>query len=261
MTSDPTNRWNPLVYEERARFVREGGAPVLELLAAQPGERVLDLGCGPGKLTRALADAGARVLGVDSSEPMLAEARAAYPELEFARVRAEELPYSEEFDAIFSNATLHWVRRADNAAHGMYRALCPGGRLAAEFGGYQNVAAVRAAVSVGLRELGRSEGESAWNPWYFPRVGEYASVLESAGFLVRFANWFRRPSPMADTAEQSGIASWLSIFASDLCDSLTEAERPHFFAAVEAHARPALYRDGTWWIDYVRLRVEALKEP
>jgi trans-aconitate methyltransferase len=259
MTVDPTNHWNPSLYEERARFVREGGAPVLELLAPKPGERVLDLGCGDGKLTRALGDAGARVLGIDASPHMLNAARAAYPDLEFALVRAEELPFHEEFDAVFSNATLHWIARADDAARGMHRALRPGGRLAAEFGGFQNVATVRAAVAVGLRELGRTQGESAWNPWYFPRLGEYASVLEHAGFLVRFAHWFPRPSPMHDSAEQSGIASWLSIFASELSDSLSAAERPRFFAAVEAHARPTLYRDGVWWIDYVRLRVEALK--
>lgn len=253
----PSNLWNPQLYEERARFVREGGAPVLELLAPQRGERILDLGCGPGKLTRELANRGASVLGVDASEEMLSEARCAYPELEFAHGRAEALPYANEFDAIFSNATLHWVPRADDAAACMYRALRRGGRLAAEFGGYGNVAVVRAAVSVALGELGRDAGE--WNPWYFPRLGEYASVLERAGFLVRLAHWFERPSPMSDSTEQSGVASWLSIFANELVASLPEAERPSFFARVEAETRPKLYRDGVWYIDYVRLRVEALK--
>jgi hypothetical protein len=139
----------------------------------------------------------------------------------------------------------------------MFRALRPGGRLAAEFGGFQNVAMVRAAVNAGLTALGRTE--AAWNPWYFPRLGEYSAVLEGAGFTVRFAHWFPRPSPMPDQGAQSGIASWLSIFANELCESLTAAERPAFFAAVERHARGALFRDGTWWIDYMRLRVEAVK--
>jgi trans-aconitate methyltransferase len=255
---EPSNVWDPKLYEERARFVREGGAPVLELLAPKAGERILDLGCGPGKLTRALADSGANVLGVDASESMLSEARRDYPELSFALERAEALPYEDEFDAIFSNATLHWVARADDAARGMHRALRRGGRLAAEFGGYGNVAVVRAAVRAALAELGRASTE--WNPWYFPRLGEYASVLERAGFLVRFAHWFERPSPMNDSAEQSGIATWLSIFASELVGSLASDARARFFARVEAEARPKLFRDGVWFIDYVRLRVEAIKQ-
>jgi len=257
MAAEPTNRWDPGLYDSRARFVREGGAPVLELMAPQPGERVLDLGCGSGHLTRALADRGARVLGVDASAAMLNDARAAYPGLAFQLGRAEELPFEAAFDAIFSNAALHWVPRAEEAARGMFRALRPGGRLAAEFGGFQNVAAVRAAVSAGLTALGRAE--TAWNPWYFPRLGQYSNVLEDAGFTVRFAHWFPRPSPMPDQPGQSGIACWLSIFASDVCESLTASERTPFFAAVEQHARGALFRDGTWWIDYVRLRVEAVK--
>jgi SAM-dependent methyltransferase len=197
------------------------------------------------------------VVGVDASSAMLDEARAAYPELTFQLGRAEELTFVDAFDAIFSNATLHWVPRAADAARATHRALRPGGRLAAEFGGFQNIAAVRAAVGAGLRAIGRADAD--WNPWYFPRLGAYAAVLENAGFTVRFAQWFPRPSPMPDKGAQSGIAGWLSIFASALCESLTVDERPAFFEAVERQARGALYRDGVWWIDYVRLRVEAVK--
>jgi trans-aconitate methyltransferase len=255
VTTAPSNLWDPKGYEDSARFVGEGGAPLLELLAPVPGERILDLGCGTGKLTRALANAGASVLGVDASPEMLSEARAAHPDLEFALERGEELPYDAEFDGIFSNAALHWMPRAGDVARGMARALRPGGRLVAEFGGFQNVATVRAAVSAGLAALGR--GQTHWNPWYFPRLGEYTSVLENAGFVVRSARWFERPSPMADKSDRSGIADWLSIFASELCGALSPDERQRFFSTAEEHARPRLYRDGVWWIDYVRLRVEA----
>ncbi|MFZ5889652.1 MAG: class I SAM-dependent methyltransferase [Myxococcota bacterium] len=253
----PVNQWNPRMYEQRARFVREGGVPVLELLAPQAGERVLDLGCGDGKLTRALAERGASVVGVDASASMLEEARVAYPELDFRCVRGEELTFDTEFDAVFSNAALHWMPQADAVAAGMFRALRSRGRLAAEFGGYANVACVREAVAVGLNAVGRTT--QTWNPWYFPRLGEYAALLERSGFLVRLAHWFERPSPMPDSAEQSGVASWLSIFANELLSSLSDVERPAFLAAVEAHAKPQLFRDGVWWIDYVRLRVEAIK--
>ncbi|HWP07733.1 MAG TPA: methyltransferase domain-containing protein [Polyangiaceae bacterium] len=255
MSSAPTNHWDPKGYEDRARFVREGGVPLVELLAPRAGERILDLGCGNGKLTEVLAASGASVLGVDASPEMLAEARATYPALEFALERGEALPYDAEFDAIFSNATLHWMPRANDVALGMARALRPGGRLVAELGGFENVATVRAAVGAGFQALGR--GETTWNPWYFPTLGEYAAVLEAAGFRVRSARWFERPSPMPDRHGRSGIADWLSIFASELCEKLTEEERPRFFEAVEAFARARLYRDGIWWIDYVRLRVEA----
>ncbi|HET9933959.1 MAG TPA: methyltransferase domain-containing protein [Polyangiaceae bacterium] len=248
----PTNQWAPKLYEDRARFVREGGLPVLDLLAPRAGERILDLGCGPGKLTREIAVRGASVVGVDSSREMLNEARAAYPELQFALERAEALPYEDEFDAIFSNATLHWVRRADEAARAMYRALKRGGRLAVEFGGKGNVATVRHAVSAAL-------GEADWEPWYFPSVGEYASVLERAGFEVRFAHCFARPSPMPDAPEQSGVATWLSLFANELLSAMKPADRATLFARVEGDTRSALYRDGVWYIDYVRLRVEAYK--
>ena len=257
MSAAATNHWDPKGYEERARFVREGGMPLVELLAPRAGERILDLGCGNGKLTQVLAESGASVLGVDASPEILAEARATYPALEFALERGEALPYDAEFDAIFSNATLHWMPRAADVAVGMARALRPGGRLVAEFGGFENVAVVRAAVSAGFEALGRTE--TAWNPWYFPTLGEYAAVLEGAGFRVRFARWFERPSPMPDRPERSGIADWLGIFASELCERLTAQERPRFFDAVEAHARARLFRDGVWWIDYVRLRVEAAR--
>ena len=140
----PSNQWDPRQYDERARFVGEGGVPLLDLLSARPGERILDLGCGTGKLTRALANTGASVLGVDASREMLAEARAAHPDLEFALERGEDLPYDEEFDGIFSNAALHWMPRADAVAEGVARALRPGGRFVAEFGGARCVQTVRA---------------------------------------------------------------------------------------------------------------------
>ncbi|MGC4087448.1 MAG: methyltransferase domain-containing protein [Polyangiaceae bacterium] len=257
MSIDPHNLWDPKRYAEQARFVHEGGKAVVELLSPRAGERVLDLGCGGGELTRLIADSGAQVLGIDSSPQMLTQARAAYPELRFEQVEAEALDYDAEFDAVFSNAALHWMPRADEVASAMHRALRSGGRLAAEFGGHQNVLALRQAASAALTLLGRSRGD--WNPWYFPRLGEYSSVLERAGFTVRFALWFERPSPMPDTAEQSGIANWLSIFASELVQSLPADERKPFFAAVEDHARARLFRDGVWWLDYARLRVEASK--
>jgi trans-aconitate methyltransferase len=257
MQTEPNNQWDPARYEEKARFVREGGAPVLAQLAPKPGERVLDLGCGPGTLTRALADSGARVVGVDASAEMIAEARRAYPELEFHVARGEALTYEREFDALFSNAALHWMTRAGEVARAMYRALVPGGRMVAEFGGYANIAELRRAVDVALRELDVNLVERPWCPWYFPRLGEYSTLLEDAGYLVRSSSWFPRPSPMPDNSAQSGIAAWLEIFAGSSLDVIPREQRVAFTTIVEREARPKLFRDGTWWMDYTRLRVEA----
>lgn len=249
--------WNPRRYASEARFVIDGGAPLLALLAAQPGERVLDLGSGTGALTRAIADAGAHVVGVDASKAMLAEARAAHPDLDFREGRAEALAFAGEFDAVFSNATLHWVHDAAGVARGVRNALVPGGRFVAEFGGHGNVALVTAAVNHALETLALPAVPRPFSPWYFPRLGAYASLLEAHGFDVRSAWSFPRPSAMPDRDGQSGIAAWLAIFARQLMASVPDAASGDFMQLVEAHARPALFRDGTWWIDYVRLRVVA----
>ncbi|HTQ08208.1 MAG TPA: methyltransferase domain-containing protein [Polyangiaceae bacterium] len=255
--SETDREWNAKRYATEARFVIDGGAPLVELLAPRAGERVLDLGSGTGALTRAIADRGARVVGLDASTAMLAEARSAYPDLDFRAGRAEALAFEHEFDAVFSNATLHWVHDAAGVARGIRRALVPGGRFVAEFGGHGNVAAVRAAVNHALETLALPGMARPFSPWYFPRLGAYASLLEEHGFDVQSAWWFARPSPMPDRDGQSGVAAWLAIFARDLVASVPEPARGDFTTLVEEHARPALFRDGVWWIDYVRLRVVA----
>ena len=249
--------WNPQRYATEARFVIDGGAPLLELLAARPGERVLDVGSGTGALTRAIADTGADVVGIDASAAMLSDARRAYPELDLREGRGEALAFEREFDTVFSNATLHWIHDAAAVVRGVRRALVPGGRFVAEFGGHGNVQTVLAAVNHVLGELAVNGMPQPFSPWYFPRLGAYASLLETHGFDVASAWSFPRPSPMPDRDGQSGLAAWLAIFARDLVASLPADARERFMALVEDYARPALFRDGTWWIDYVRLRVVA----
>jgi SAM-dependent methyltransferase len=170
--------WDPASYAKNARFVSDLGLAVLELLAPKPGERILDLECGDGVLTRKIADIGCDVVAIDSSDAFIELARKLG--LVAHVVDAVTLPYCEEFDAVFSNAVLHWIKRADEMIAGVYRSLRPGGRFVAECGGSGCVDKIRRALVDALDRRG-IDGESRV-PWYFPTPGDNATRLERAGF-------------------------------------------------------------------------------
>jgi len=259
--ASPSQHWDPALYRARTGFVTAGGLPVVDLLDPRPGERILDLGAGTGELTEAIAARGASVLGVDASEAMVRAARAAHPGLTFDLADGQALPYEAEFDAVFSNAALHWMPRAEAVARGIHRALRSGGRVALEMGGHGNTKAVLAAVERAARELGVEAVPQPFAPWYFPRLGEYAALLESVGLAVRYAVLFDRPSPMPDRDGEPGITAWLSTFAAPWLAPVPDPHRAPLLDRITALARPDLLRDGVWYIDYVRLRVEAVKAP
>jgi len=233
--------WDAKQYQQRHSYVFQYGQAVLDLLAPQKGERILDLGCGSGQLTAAIADAGAAVIGLDSSPEMLAEARANYPAIEFRLGDAADFAVEAPVDAVFSNAVLHWVKNAAGAAGCIARALKPGGRFVAEFGGRGNNQSILDAI----RELlGPVE-----TPWYYPSIGEYASVLEQHGLETRQAWLIDRPTPVEG---EDGLEDWLAVFGRDL---MGEAERK----MIAQKLRPTHYKDGVWTIDYRRLRIVAKK--
>jgi trans-aconitate methyltransferase len=253
MQNTHNQSWNPSLYDNRAAFVSELGADLVEQLKPQPGELILDVGCGTGDLTAQISRRGAKVLGLDGSAEMIATARSKHPNLEFMHADAQELSFDATFDAVFSNAALHWMLRADDTARGMARALKPNGRLVAEFGGAGCVQTVREAALQVLSKWGVEE--PVLNNWYFPNIATYASVLQSAGFSVRWAALFERPTPMVG---EDGLRTWLELFCPKLLSRLG-ADRARFLAEVSELCAPKLYREGHWVLDYVRLRVLALK--
>jgi trans-aconitate methyltransferase len=243
--------WDPLGYARHAGFVPALGAPVLELLDPQPGERVLDLGCGDGVLTQEIAARGAVVVGVDASPDMVAAARARG--LDARLMAGEALAFDGGFDAVFSNAALHWMRDADAVISGVARALRPGGRFVGELGGHGNVAAIVVALTAAAEELGLDGARL--NPWFFPTPAAYAKRLERGGFAVETIELIPRPTPLP-----SGLAGWLLTFARPYLAAVPPAEQGRFLARVEALAATALEDEaGGWTADYVRLRFRALR--
>jgi SAM-dependent methyltransferase len=225
--------------------------PVLELLAPQPGERILDLGCGDGALTAKLASLGCQVVGVDSSPAQVAAAQARG--LDARVVDAQRLPFEVEFDAVFSNAALHWMRQPGAVIASVWRALEPGGRFVGEMGGAGNIAAVLEALAAVLARRGLAF--EPINPWYFPDEDEYRGKLEQAGFVVTSIERFPRPTPLP-----GDVGDWLETFAGSFLGIFPDGERAQVIDEVRELLRPRqLNGDGVWVLDYVRLRFAATK--
>ncbi len=251
MDTNETAMWDSGLYDDKHSFVWKLGASLVDLLAPRAGERVLDLGCGTGHLTARIAEAGALAVGIDSSAEMIAEARKLFPNIRFEVADARDFAFDEPFDAVFSNAVLHWVKPPEEAIACVRRALGPGGRFVAEFGGRGNVVAIVAALEAASRAIGLG----AWDhPWYYPSIGEYAPLLERAGLEVAQAALFDRPTPLEG---EDGLRNWVAMFARDLVGRVPPGDREAFFRHVEDAARAGLHRDGTWFADYRRLRVVA----
>lgn len=242
-------RWNPGHYAETARFVADLAMPVVELLAPRPGERILDLGCGDGALTAKLLEFGCEVVGVDSSREMIAVAKSLG--LNAQLMDGEALEFYEEFDAVFSNAALHWMQNPRNVIDGVWRSLKPHGRFVGEFGGWGNVATIIDTLESALL----LRGILVTNPWFFPRPEEYKTFLEARGFTVQTIALLPRPTPLP-----GDLHSWLEMFAQPYTSLLPAAEREQLISHVVEVLRPVLCSEnGKWVADYVRLRFVALK--
>jgi trans-aconitate methyltransferase len=248
--------WDANLYDAKHDFVWKYGSDVVQLLDPRTGERILDLGCGTGHLTAQIAESGAHVTGVDRSVEMVAAARMAYPSLKFEISDARNLPFQDEFDAVFSNATLHWIHEPELVVQGVWRALRPGGRFVAELGGKGNIHAMQDAFDRVLEELGAAKPGEV-HPWYYPSVSEYSTLAEKVGFEVRLITLFDRPTGLADG--DAGMRNWIIMFGVDYLAKAGEARREDFLGRVEEILRPKLFRGGQWWADYRRLRLVAYK--
>ncbi len=242
--------WDPVRYARDAGYVARLGTPVVDLLAPLPGERILDLGCGDGELTQNLTRAGAEVIGLDACPAFVARARERGLSAQTGDGR--QLAFAGEFDAVFSNAALHWMGDLAAVAGGVRRALRPHGRFVGELGGEGNVATVMAALTAALARRGIDA--AGLNPWVFPDAETFSRLLVAHGFAIEHLHLFPRPTPLP-----GDLADWLAVFAGAFLAAVPDAERPHLVNEVRTTLVPCLRDErGVWWVDYVRLRFRAV---
>lgn len=264
----PTGQvWNAKAYGTSGRFVADLASDVVKLLAPKSGESILDIGCGDGALTERIAATGAAVTGIDNSTSMLEAARSralTCPHtFSVALQSADSLPYEEEFDAVFSNAALHWIPMQKHPAmlRSIYRALRfgPDARFVAEMGGQGNVAAIRAALRSVLAAFDiDAEAHAAA---FYPAPAVYRRMVEEAGFTVKFMELIPRPTTLSKGPDGANpMETWLNTFRNGVLNLLSQANRTEAVNRTVALLKPILCdSEGNWTADYVRLRFHATK--
>lgn len=247
--------WNTTLYDQQHDFVAQYGKGLIEILAPKKGEHILDVGCGTGSLTAEIAQSGAQILGIDNSADMIQKARSTYPTVAFKVADIAQFETDTAYDAVFSNAVLHWVAEKEQAVRRMYACLKPNGRLVVEFGGKNNVGALIDAAKKAALHLTGKEMDS--NFWFYPSIGQYATLLEKEGFRVVYATHYDRPTELKG---DDGIKDWFLMFGELLFKGLTPAEKEAVIERAQEQLRPTLFKNGKWFADYKRIRVVAIKE-
>ena len=256
MITATDTKWNARLYDDKHNFVFKFGEDVVQLLNPRQGERILDLGCGTGYLTNLIAQAGARVIGIDKSPAMIERAYAAYPDLDFRVLSATDFRFDTPFDAVFSNAVLHWVLEKESAIDQIYHCLRPGGRLVLEMGGKGNNEKILVATRNVLTRHNYYRN-AVTQPWYFPSLAEYTTLLEQRGFRVQFAAHFDRPTQLQDA--DNGIKDWIRMFCTAFFKDIPDTEIDTILEEIQETLKPTHYTNHTWFADYKRLRIEAFK--
>lgn len=248
--------WNAQLYDYNHTFVSKYGSQLIDMLQPQPGEKILDLGCGTGDLANELSTHDVTIIGVDQSANMITQAKKKYPHISFELQDATHLPYMNEFDAVFSNAVLHWVKQPKQALDRIYRSLKPGGRFIAEFGGKGNVESITTAIIEQYEKAGYSFQKEQF-PWYFPSIGEYTSLMEQAGFRVVYAHHFDRPTLLDG---ENGLNNWIEMFGTNFFTTISPEQKNSIVEKTKQQLEDILYIDNSWIADYKRLRIIGLKE-
>jgi len=248
--------WKTKLYDNSHDFVAKFGEGIFSWLQPKKGEDILDLGCGTGDLTKKIQEAGAKVIGIDSSAEMIAAAKVKFPSIPFHQEDAKHLPFVEAFDAIFSNAVLHWVPEKEKAISSMYNSLKKGGRMVVEFGGKDNIQQMWNALKNSLQKHGYTQNASIAF-WFFPSIGEYSSLLEKQGFRVVQAAHFDRPTPLKG---DDGMKDWFLMFADNFFPNIPLAIKNEILEETQAALKATHFKNGAWSADYKRIRVIAVKE-
>lgn len=249
------DNWNPNLYDQKHSFVSKYGNHLIELLAPKQNEKILDLGCGTGDLAKKLFDLGVNVVGVDKSLNMIHQAKEKYPEITFIENDATNLEFVNEFDAVFSNATMHWVNPPKKALQSIHQSLKKDGRFVAEFGGKGNVQKITDEIIQQMNEVGIQFQQENF-PWYYPSIGEYSTLMEKVGFRVTFAEHFDRPTPLEG---ENGLKNWIEMFGNILLNGISEDKKEIIIRKVENRLKPTLFKDETWIADYKRIRIIGIK--
>jgi trans-aconitate methyltransferase len=254
--SSDGSSWNPDLYNDKHSFVFKYGEDLAALLKPHPGERILDLGCGTGYLTSVIANSGAQVTGIDNSIEMIAKAKTEYPHLDFRVQSASDFYFEDRFDAIFSNAVLHWVQEKEASIDCMYKSLKKPGRIVLEMGGKDNIEKIIKALQRNLIKHGFDDNASL-QLWYFPSLSEYTTLLEKRGFRVTFAVHYDRETKLND--DENGIKEWIRMFASPFFKGLDDPSIELVLEEVQDSLKPVLFKNDHWYADYKRLRIIAVK--
>lgn len=249
-------KWNSDLYDKEHEFVSRYGTGLIELLNPKAGEKILDLGCGTGVLAYQLHLMGCVITGIDASLEMIKEAKRKFPDINFICVDAGQFSREEKYDAVFSNAVLHWVKDQDSVLKNVYCHLRPGGRFVAELGAKGNVEKILRSLKNILTLHGYLEQASVEN-WYFPSVAEYAGKLEEHGFEILFIECYDRPTALKDS--EKGIVDWLKMFGDAFFKGIGETEKDKILFEVQEELKNDLYQDGVWMADYKRLRFLAIR--
>lgn len=247
--------WNANLYDSKHQFVSNYGKDLITLLKPKKDEHILDVGCGTGDLTMQIHAIGVEVVGIDAATTMIEQAKTKYPSVQFEVRDARDLNFEEQFDAVFSNAALHWVKEANQALASINKALKKGGRFVAELGGAGNIQSITNAVEKAMDQLQLPYKPEKF-PWYFPTIAEYTKLLDANGFTVQYIELYDRPTELEG---EEGIRNWLTMFSHSLFEHLSAQQKQQVMNEAEKHLRTQIYHNGKWIADYCRLRFVAYK--